>query len=275
MGAEGREFESPRPDQSSRTAARGAGATAAPLPPLVDGVTINVSGPGSASIIPSSDPYDFPNLSLVTSATDQQSFATAGDAGPLETPVIDAALYTQDSRVSVGASVLQSYTWDGSGPATRTISGSLNLSQSGGWPAGGGSIASAGMVVFTTGSNTADFTCGSMAYANGGSLCAAGATILSQNLVTSTGGLTNQTIDLSLPSFDLTTPGETIFVLASTEFIGNGGGYVSDPFTTTISDATGLTPASVAEPDPLALLAAGLAAMLLLRRRQAGLRRAG
>jgi hypothetical protein len=240
-----------------------------PLPPLVDGVTNSVSGSGTASIIPSNDPADFPNLGLVSNANGAQSFATAGDTGTFGTPTIDAALYTQDSRVSVGASALQSYTWNGSGPTTRTISGSLTLSESGGWPNNGGSTTAVGMVVFTTGSNVADFTCGDLSFTNSG-LCAANATVLSENVFTTTASLTDQTINLNLPSFDLTSPGETIFVLVNSEFFGNGGGYVTDPFTTTISDETGLMPATAPEPSTFALLAAGLASMALLRRRRVG-----
>lgn len=224
------------------------GETNGPLPPLVEGAG-GATAATSASIFTSTDPTDFPEFGLVSSTAGQQSFVTAGDTGSFDAPVIDAALYTQDSRVTVGGAALQAYTWDGTGPAARTISGSMTLSETGGWPTDGGSTSGVGMVVFTTGTDTADFTCGDISFVNAG-LCVKNATVLSQNVVTTAAALSNQTIDLNLPSFQLTSPGETIFVLANTELFGNQGGYAADPFVTTISNETGLRPAAAPEFDP-------------------------
>jgi hypothetical protein len=227
-----------------------------PLPPLAEGVSNQVVGPATTFLAPASDPTDFPNLALVSSATGQRSFSLAGDNGAFNSPTLDSALYTQDSRVSVGDSAMQAYTWNGTGSATRTISGTVTLSESGGWPANGGSVASVGMIVFTTGSDTADFTCGQIPSQNIGSLCVKNATILSQNTVTEFGPLRNATMNLDLPAFKLTAPGETIFVLAASELFGNQGGYVSDPLVTTISDRRGLSVAAAPEIDPSSAVAA-------------------
>jgi PEP-CTERM motif len=76
--------------------------------------------------------------------------------------------------------------------------------------------------------------------------------------------------DLSLPSFTLDSPGETIFVLLSLVGFAELGGHTdaSHTFVASFDDETGLRPAvTVAEPATIALLCLGLTGLCFKRRR--------
>lgn len=246
-----------------------------PLPALVDYASaLSVNGLGVTA-----DTSGFSEPSLVTGPDGQQTFVTASDSGAFGSPTIHGAAYTNDARVSVGAWVLQSYTWNGMGSDTRTISGTLSFSQSGQWPANGGSQADVSMAVFTTGSPMADVldSCGigglQSAFSSSAP-CIANASLLAYNSILDTSPESSGTVGLDLPSITLSGSGETIFVLMTSDFFANQGGYVdaSDTIETTFSDATGLIPAGAAtvpEPSTFALFGAGIAALgLMVARRR-------
>jgi PEP-CTERM motif-containing protein len=148
------------------------------------------------------------------------------------------------------------------------------LSQTGGWPNNDGSIVTGEIDVFTTGAPTADLldACGAggLTFDVG---CIQNANVLATSGdVMSTASVTNGSLAVSAGSFQLTTPGETIFVLMSFDAWANQGGFVNaaDTFATTFSSEAGLTPAlSVPEPATLALLSLGVGALGFVTRRKA------
>jgi hypothetical protein len=220
-----------------------------------------VDAPNLPGAHPDTTGFSAYDAGLATGPSGQQTFWNGQLRGRIGAPTINEAAYTSiDGRVSSGGWLLQRYTWDGTGPATRTISGTLTFSQSGGWPNPGGGIFDVGMSIFTTGSSDAILldtpSCGFGGLTfDQGYTCIQNANILASTLVdTSTfGSATNATLDLNLTSITLNTS-EPIFVLMTLVSFAKTGGFgdASHPFVTTFDNETGLTPAWPLRRRPLA-----------------------
>lgn len=168
-------------------------------------------------------------------------------------------------RVTATVVALQSYTWDGTGPATRTFGGTLTYSQTvtGTYPPGISAGVYAGIDIFTMSPSSID--AGSTSEDNFSALLLADgglpgysdlgyAQYSDINTNPDGSGMLADTVSL--------TPGETIWVWTILQAVGTNGSNIdaSHTFVTAWDDTTGLTPAAtVPEPATFGLLLAGLA----------------
>ena len=214
---------------------------------------------------------------LATGSAGQMTFGTATETGSFAVPTVRAGNYsTSVSRVSDGSWVLQGYTWNGTGPSTRTIDGLLAFSQTGGFPADTltppTSATGVEISIFTTGSSTATILADCALNPPSATTCLKNADVLANNSLTLADPTSRGSVDVSLPSITLSHPGETIFVLLSFNSFSKGGGFVdaADTFTATFSSEAGLKPAS-SVPEPattLGLLGLGLSGVGFITRQR-------
>lgn len=201
--------------------------------------------------------------------------ATLGTSAVDGAPTLRASVNpVSGERITANVVALQSYTWNGTGPATRTFGGTLTYSQTitGSYPPEIGAGVYAGIDIFTMSPSSID--AGSTSEDNLLALTSAdgglpGYTDL--GYVQYTDGTTNPDGSGSLADTVTLTPGETIWVWTLLQAVGTNGSSVdaSHTFVTSWDDATGLTPAAtVPEPETFGLLLTGLAACAIAIRRR-------
>jgi len=215
------------------------------------------------------------------------SLGTAGASATLGSSAVDGApvlrAYADSApgaRIGANAIALQSYTWNGQGPATRTFGGTLTYSQTmtGVYPPQVWGGVNASFDIFTMspasvdGGTTSQDNFDALSNADGG---LPGYTDLGWAQFED--GTTNPDGSATLSATVTLVPGETIWVWSVLQAIGTNGGTVDASHTldTGWNDSTGLIPAAtVPEPATLGLLLGGVAAcaMALRRRRIKALR---
>jgi hypothetical protein len=257
--------------------------------PCIAGVTacdsFGLTGPGVAHVyagLPG-------NTSSSTGTFTLPGFGTAFGSATLGSTAVDGAPILEASASSVAGEratsnvvALQSYTWDGTGPATRTFGGTLTYSQTitGTYPSLIGAGVDANIDIFTQSAPTIDagttaldnfIALSSDGYGDPGYMDLGYASFSDESTNPSGAGSFSATVTL--------TPGQTIWVWTFLQAVGTNGSSVDASHTliTGWNDATGLTPAaigSVPEPSSLALLLGGmLGCGLAARRRRRAARR--
>lgn len=235
-----------------------------------------------------------PQPSLVFSGTLSAVDQTTFPYGNLNVPPA-AAAFVQDSalsaqvnnqlsihtassdagRVTESGWVLEGFTWNGTGPAQRSVGGVWSFTQTG-TPGLGPqevpqSLVSPSVAVFTTGSETATLLANCALSANTVTTCVKGATLLGASSFTYDNPAPN--VPLSAPS-DFTVnlnPGETVFVLTQLGLATELGGSAAADIYPNWNLYAGLTPTGVQLPEPgtALLLGTGLAFLPWTRRRAA------
>ena len=218
------------------------------------------------------------NVAGYGSASGSVSFS-----GVIGAPVLHASASSEaGKRANTNSVAVQSYTYTGAAPATRTFGGTLTYDQSltGVYPDPAGTGVYAVIDAFTL--TAAAIDAGTDAASNFEALFgenfatdpAYGYVELGQNVFSDnasrSGGSANLGVTVTL------TPGETIwlYVLLQTPAVNGSVIDASHTLVTSWDDGTDLTPAVtslpvVPEPAPLALFGLGLAALAVAKRRRA------
>jgi PEP-CTERM motif len=213
------------------------------------------------------------NSSSSTGTVELGTLGTGFGYASLGTSAVDGAPFLEASanavpgeRVGTTVIALQSYAWNGEGPATRTFDGTLSYSQTltGTYPPAVWGGINAEIDIFTMTPTSVD--AGTTALENFDSLYNADGGLLGYADLGSAqySDLNSNPDGSALLSDTVTlTPGQTIWVWTILQTVGTNGGAVDAAHTliTGWDNATGLVPAattSVPEPSTLALLFVGL-----------------
>jgi len=187
------------------------------------------------------------------------SAALSGGAGA---PALSgSATSTAGTRQNMTSMALQSYTYTGATPTTRTLDATVIYSQliNGTYGPGVGSGVLAGIDIFTLSTSMVD--AGTTALSNFNTLfnytSLPGFSDIAQDQFSDTASNSNGSGSVSV-TLNLT-PGEIFWVMVIMQTPGVNGGFVTAQMSSNWDNTTGLVPAAVPEPDSIALFGLALA----------------